>query len=250
VTGALLEVRELSVSFGGLHAVQDVSFDVAAGRIVGLIGPNGAGKTTTIDALSGFVGYAEGAVVLDGRRIDGLGPHERARAGLVRTFQSVELFDDLTVREHLLVAASAPRWWSPIVDAVAPRRAARGLDVDFALDAVGLGDLAAARPPALSHGQRRLVAVARALAARPKVLLLDEPAAGLDPDETAALGARLRAVPRERAGVLLVDHDMTFVLDVCDELIVLDLGRVIAHGPAELVRRDPAVVAAYLGGMP
>jgi branched-chain amino acid transport system ATP-binding protein len=244
---ALLEVRELAVSFGGLHAVQDVSLDVPAGTVVGLIGPNGAGKTTTIDALCGFVAYAEGTVTLAGRRIDAMKPHQRARAGLVRTFQSVELFDDLTVRENLLVAATPTRWFSPFVDAVAPRFSARGVDVDFALDVVGLPELGDAHPPELSHGQRRLIGVARALAARPKVLLLDEPAAGLDPTETAALGELLRTLPAADVGVLLVDHDMTLVLDVCDSLTVLDLGVVIASGPAQHVREDPAVIAAYLG---
>jgi len=245
---AVLAVEHLSVNYGGLLAVDDVSIEVAAGTVHSLIGPNGAGKTTIIDALSGFVAAATGRIVLDGRPVEMLPAHGRARAGLVRTFQSIELFDDLDLRENLLVAAAPSRWWSPVVDAVVPSRARRGLDVEFALDALGLSGLGDARPGELSHGQRRLAGVARALAARPRVVLLDEPAAGLDADETAALGAVLRGLPERGIGVLLVDHDMTLVLDVSDTVTVVDFGRVIACGPPDTVRRDPAVVAAYLGG--
>jgi len=244
-----LEVRGLSVSFGGLHAVSELSLSVPAGAVTGLIGPNGAGKTTTIDALCGFVD-ARGTITLGDRRLDELPPHERARAGLARTFQSVELFDDLTVAENLLVAASPGRWWSTMLDLVAPRRDARRVDVGGILDLVGIAELADVRPPALSHGRRRLVSVARALATRPRLLLLDEPAAGLDPDETVALGALLRHLPETGVGVLLVDHDMSLVLDVCRDLVVLDVGVVIASGPTAAVSRDPAVTAAYLGEAP
>ena len=245
----LLEVSELSVRFGGVRAVDAVSIDVRRDSIMGLIGPNGAGKTTTIDALCGFV-PSTGRVSLAERRVDGLPAHQRARAGLVRTFQSVELFDDLTIRENLLVAATSPHWWSPLIDALMPLRSALGVDIDFALAVVGLESFAAARPLELSHGQRRLAGVARTLAARPKLVLLDEPAAGLDPAETAALGAMLRTLPSLGIGVLLVDHDMTLVLDVCTEITVLDFGRVIATGPPAVVRNDRAVIAAYLGGAP
>ena len=245
---ALLDVDELSVAFGGLRAVDDVSLSVRSDRIMGLIGPNGAGKTTTIDALCGFV-PSHGRVDLGGNRIDALPPHQRARNGLVRTFQSVELFNDLSVRENLLVAATTSRWWSPVVDAIAPRRSARGANIDFALDVVGLRELAEVRPGALSHGQRRLAGVARALARTPKLVLLDEPAAGLDPSETADLGRVLRSLPEAGIGVLLVDHDMNLVLDICDELTVLNFGRVIAAGSPTAVREDPAVIAAYLGGV-
>ena len=245
---ALLEVDGLSVTYGGVRAVHDVSLSVSADSIMGLIGPNGAGKTSTIDALCGFVPNAQGEVTLGGQRIDGLPAHQRARCGMGRTFQSVELFDDLSVHENLLVAALTPRWWTPLVDAVAPRRTARGIDVDFALDVMDLRSLADARPPELSYGQQRLVGVARALAGRPKLLLLDEPAAGLDPTETAALGRLIRTVAEQEIGVLLVDHDMTLVLEVCDEITVLDFGRVIASGSTAAVCADPAVINAYLGG--
>ena len=244
----LLDVDELTVTFGSLRAVDGVSLSVHSDRIMGLIGPNGAGKTTTIDALCGFVA-SHGRVSLGGASIDALPPHQRTRAGLVRTFQSVELFDDLTVRENLLVAAITPRWWSPFVDAIAPRSGSRDVDIDFALDVVDLRHLADAQPDALSHGQRRLAGVARALAARPKVVLLDEPAAGLDPSETRALGEVIRLLPEAGIGVLLVDHDMSLVLDVCDEIMVLDFGRVIATGATATIREDPTVIAAYLGGV-
>ncbi len=244
---AALDVTELSVSFGALVAVDDVSFSVADGSIMGLIGPNGAGKSTTIDALCGFV-PAHGSVRLAGESLEGMRAHQRARAGLGRTFQAVELFDDLSVRENLLVAAIRERWWSPFVDAVSPRRSARGVVVEDALALMGLADLADARPTQLSHGQRQLVGVARALAGRPRVVLLDEPAAGLDPTETERLGQLLTSLPDAGVSVLVVDHDMNLMLEVCDEITVLDFGRVIASGPTDQVRNDPAVIAAYLGG--
>ena len=243
-----LRVENLSVTYGGLRAVDDVSFTLAPGRVLGLIGPNGAGKTTTIDALTGFVPSAQGTISLHDNRIDGTSAHARARAGLVRTFQSVELFDDLSVRENLIVAAQQPRWWSMLSDALTPKRNLQRHEVGEAIELAGITSIADMRPPQLSHGQRRLVGVARALAARPKVVLLDEPAAGLDPSETDALGTLIRRLPELGIGVLLVDHDMTLVLEVCDDLVVLDFGRVIASGPPHEVRADPAVVAAYLGG--
>lgn len=246
----LLQVRGLGVSYGGLRAVDDVDLDLEQPSVRGLIGPNGAGKTTTIDALCGYVPGAGGAITLNGRRVDDLPAHRRARAGLVRTFQAVELFDDLTVAENLLVATAAPQWWSPVVDAVAPRRAQRAAAdaVDTALEHCGITELRECRPTTLSHGQRRLVGVARALASGPRVVLLDEPAAGLDPAETETFGALVRALPSHGIGVILVDHDMSLVLDVCDRITVLDFGRVIAEGTPDEITGDPAVVAAYLGG--
>ena len=243
----LLEVVDLTVEFGGLRAVDGLSITVDDHALMGLIGPNGAGKTTTIDALCGFV-RSKGKILLAGRPIENLPPYQRARAGMVRTFQSIELFEDLTVAENLVVASTVPRWWSPFLDAIVPRRGVRGIDTEFALDVVGLRPLAGARPSELSHGQRRLAGVARAIAARPKLVLFDEPAAGLDPSETADLGQVLRRLPELGIGVLLVDHDMSLVLDVCDQLTVVDFGRVIASGAPEAVRDDPTVITAYLGG--
>lgn len=237
----------IDVSFGGVHAVRDVSIEVGDRELVGLIGPNGAGKTTTIDALTGFVRH-RGRVWVGGHDVSDEPPHRRASAGLARTWQSLELFDDLTVEENLRVAADRSSAGSTLLDAVAPRRRRADDDgVDWAIDLLDLAPVAAAYPPALSLGQRKLAAVGRGLAGRPGVLLLDEPAAGLDSTESLELGAVLQRVVDEGTSILLVDHDMALVLGVCDRLAVLDFGQVIAEGPPDVVRADPRVVAAYLG---
>jgi branched-chain amino acid transport system ATP-binding protein len=243
----LLDISELVVRYGGVNAVDRVSLTVEPGTVVGLIGPNGAGKTTLVDALTGFVPAAQGTITFDGARIDDLSAHERARRGVVRTFQSIELFEDLTVRENVLAAAERTRWWSLFADAVAPSRGAPPADVDWALSLLELDDTAERLPSVLSLGQRKLVGVARALASRPKLLLLDEPAAGLDTGESQILGDHLRGVLDHGITVLLVDHDMALVLGVCDTLWVLDYGRLIAHGTPEEIQRNADVVTAYLG---
>jgi branched-chain amino acid transport system ATP-binding protein len=237
----------LGVSFGGVRAVHDLSIEVGAGKLVGLIGPNGAGKTTTIDALTGFVRH-RGRVWAGERDLTEEPPHRRAGAGVGRTWQSLELFDDLTVTENLQVAADRSTVASTLADAVRPgRRRADGDGVPWAIDMLELGAVASSYPPSLSLGQRKLAAVGRGLAARPDVLLLDEPAAGLDSTESLELGAVLRRVVDAGTSILLVDHDMALVLGVCDHLYVLDFGELVAEGPPESVRADPRVVAAYLG---
>lgn len=242
----LLEATDLSVRYGGVVALDGVTFDVAPGEVVGLIGPNGAGKTTCIDGLTGFRALDRGRVRFAGRDLAGAGPHERARRGFVRTFQSLELFDDLSVGENLLVAASTPGWRATLTDALWPKRHDRD-SVDEIVGLLGLGAVADRRPVELSNGERHLVALGRALVARPRLVLLDEPAAGLDTGESAELGRLLRSLPDRGVAVLLVDHDMDLVMGVCDRVHVLDFGRVIAGGPPDAVRSDPLVVSAYLG---
>jgi branched-chain amino acid transport system ATP-binding protein len=245
---ALVETEGLTVTFGGLNANDSVNIVVEQGTFVGLIGPNGAGKTTFIDAITGFVTPSAGLVRFDGRDITGLPAHERARLGLCRTWQSLELFEDLSVKDNLLVAAERPRWYSFITDMLHLTRAASLEDrVEWALEAVGLSGVGDALPSDLSHGRRKLVGVARALVAQPQLVLLDEPAAGLDTMESKVLGSELRRLLDAGITVFLIDHDMGLVLNVCDYLYVLDFGRIIAEGTAAQIRTDPAVVAAYLG---
>lgn len=243
---ALLAVGELTVRHGGLVALDGVGLAVGEGEIAGVIGPNGAGKTTLIDTLTGFTRPATGHITFDGRTVTDAPPHARARHGLVRTFQSLELFDDLTVRENLVVASSTPRWTSTVTDLFWPK-GSKDPQADEVLDSLGLGAWADRLPTELSNGQRHLVALARALAARPRLVLLDEPAAGLDATETAELRDVLVRLPGLGTSVLLVDHDMALVLGVCDRIHVLDFGRVIAVGTPAEVRADSNVIAAYLG---
>lgn len=242
----LLETQDLSVNFGGLLALESVSLSVSAGSFVGLIGPNGAGKTTFVDSITGFV-PSHGTVRFDDRDLSRARPHQRARAGLVRTFQSLELFEDLTIRENLLVGNQRARWWSVLADSVRPSVRTSEADVDWALELLDLTADADRLPGELPHGRRKLIGVGRALASRPRLVLLDEPAAGLDTGESAELGRRLRLLLDHGISVLLVDHDMSLVLRVCDLIYVLDFGRVIAQGSPGEIQRDPSVVAAYLG---
>jgi ABC-type branched-subunit amino acid transport system ATPase component len=244
----LLDVKGLRVTYGGVVAVSDVSLNIGEGEVFGLIGPNGAGKTSMIDALTGYHRPAAGTIVFDGRDITRMRPHRRARAGLGRTFQSVELFDDLTVDENLLVASEHAGVSRALRDLFLPAQAPDRRAVDWAIEVCGLGSVLDRYPREISHGQRKLVGVGRALAQEPKLVLLDEPAAGLDTDESIALGRRLRSLPDEHGvTVLLVDHDMGLVLGVCDRILVLDFGKQIADGVPEEIRTDPRVLKAYLG---
>jgi branched-chain amino acid transport system ATP-binding protein len=242
---ALLLAEGVSVAFGGVKALVEVDLEVGPAELVGLIGPNGAGKTTFIDAVTGFTPVTAGRVSLEGRDLAGLTPDRRARLGLVRTFQAAETFAPLTVTEHLLAAAQPPGAWGALRDLVWPRRTS--VDVAWVLDELGLTAAADQYPDDLSYGQRKLVDLARALVTKPQVVLFDEPAAGLDSTETAELAGLLRTVRDRGIGVLLIDHDMDLVLEVCDRVFVLDFGRLIASGTPAEIRADAKVIDAYLG---
>jgi branched-chain amino acid transport system ATP-binding protein len=242
----VLATTGLSVHFGGVRAVDEVDVVVEEGQLVGLIGPNGAGKTTFVDAITGFVRYT-GRAELDGRDLAGMPPHARARRGLARTWQSTELFDDLTVRENLMVAAERPSLLA-LAGELVGRPAVDDAATDAALELLELGSLADAMPSELTQGRRKLVGVARAIAMQPRLLCLDEPAAGLDTHESGELGRQLRQIADAGTATLLIDHDMGLVLTICDRIVVLEFGKVIASGPPDEVRRDPLVVKAYLGG--
>jgi sulfate-transporting ATPase len=236
----LLDVERVTVQYGGVIAVNEISFSVPEGAIVGLIGPNGAGKTTTMDALSGFAA-CHGEITLGGMSLVGCSPHQRVRAGLGRTFQGMDLYDDLSVAENVVVGqyARAGRWTM--------LRRHEYAAVDAVLAELGLATLRDATVRELSQGQRQLVSVARALVGRPQLLLLDEPAGGLDTSESGWLADRLLTVRDEGTTILLIDHDMSLVLGLCDEIHVMDFGRLIASGSPAAVRANPRVAEAYLG---
>lgn len=237
---SLLDVRAVSVRFGGKHALDDVSLQADAGRITGLIGPNGAGKTTLFNVVCGLLGPDRGRVSLGGQSLDGLSPHKRARRGLARTFQRLELFTMLSVRENVQVAVETHRRWAGDKEPVGAR-------VDELVDLVGLTDVAQERVTVLPTGHGRLVELARALACRPEVLLLDEPASGQTSQETDRFAALLRQLATGGMAVVLVEHDMGLVMPVCDIVHVLDFGRMLMVGTPAEIQADEAVLSAYLG---
>jgi branched-chain amino acid transport system ATP-binding protein len=236
-----LSTDGVSVRFSGLMALDHVSIRIPRGQVTGLIGPNGAGKSTLFNVISGLLRPTSGVVRLGDRDITRLRPHRRARLGIARTFQRLEVFTSLTVRENVLVAAEMRQRWAP--DRTRPAEV-----VDELLERVGIAGLADREAATLPTGSARLVEVARALACAPGYLLLDEPSSGLDDEETDALGALLLRLAADGTGVLLVEHDIPMVMGTCATISVLDFGQVIATGTAAEVQADPQVQTAYLGG--
>ena len=249
VAGSTLAIEGLTVRFGSVVAVNDVSMEVRPGEVVGLIGPNGAGKTTLIDAVTGFVEASEGSISLDDRRIDGLNATRRARMGLRRSFQSLELFEDVSVEENIRAGSDQrASKWSWVTDLFWPGRHELPPTAVAAVHEFELEPHLDKTPEELPYGRRRLVGIARTVAAGPSVVLLDEPAAGLDETESADLARLIRRLADERnMAVLLVEHDVGLVMSTCDRVVVIDFGHVIGSGTPEEVRGDRAVREAYLG---
>jgi branched-chain amino acid transport system ATP-binding protein len=249
---SLLELQNVTQRFGGLVAVDDVTASIAQGGVTAVIGPNGAGKTTLFNAISGFRTPSAGRIVFGGVDITGMAPERIATVGLVRTFQLVQLFGELTAMENVKVGChlhTRGDLLAAILRSPATRRSERQVEADARklLDFVGLTDVADVAASSLPYGQQRLLEIARALAAQPKLLLLDEPAAGLNSGETARLSATIREIAARGTTVLLIEHDMKLVMSTADRVIVLDFGRKIAEGTPDEVRANPAVIAAYLG---
>jgi len=238
----VLEVSRISMAFGGVHVLSEVSLSVTAGGVTGLIGPNGAGKTTLFNVVSGLLEPRSGQVMIDGHDVTGAGPAARARRGVARTYQRLELFTSLSVRDNIRVAGEIRNTWER------RGRIDVATETDRTIEMVGLGDVAEREVSTLPTARARVVEVARALMIQPKVLLLDEPASGQTEEETAAFGQLLRKLVDERGlAICLVEHDVNLVMGSCELIYVLDYGEIIASGPPEQVRRDPTVVNAYLG---
>jgi len=239
---AALEVMKVSVAFGGARVLHDVSVTVADGSVTGLIGPNGAGKTTLFNVVSGLLKPQSGRIFIEGREVTKAGPDRRARRGLARTYQRLELFTSLTVRDNIRVAGEIRNTWTR------RERIDAATLTDRIIEFFGLADVAEREVSELPTGRARVVEMARALMTQPKVLLLDEPAAGQTEEETAAFGRLVRQLVDESGlAICLVEHDLSLVMGTCEYIYVLDHGVIIAHGTPDQVKNDPAVINAYLG---
>jgi len=238
---ALLEVRGANVRFGGHAAVRDVDLDVEPNQVTGLIGPNGAGKTTLFNVITGLQEIVSGKVVLDGHDLTDAKAHVRARAGIARTFQRLEVFGSLTARDNVLTAAEIRKSWAH------NRHGDPEAETDALLERVGITDVAHHRVDAMPTGLARLVELARALATQPKVLLLDEPASGLDDSESETFAELLMQLAREGTAILLVEHDVQLVMQVCAHIHVLDFGAILAVGTPQEIQQNQTVLDAYLG---
>jgi len=248
VTPMELVVRDIHVSFGGIHALNGVSISVSPGEVVGVMGPNGAGKTTLIDVITGFLKPDSGSIEIDGKRIEGLSASRRSRRGMGRSFQSLELFDELSVRENIAAASDRRDFGAYFSGLVVREKVELTETARAAVAMLQLQGEMDRTPRELAYGQRRLVAIARAIATEPSILLLDEPAAGLNESETEELGHLIRRLADEWGlGIVLVEHDVALMMTVCDRLIAVDFGQTIAEGTPAQIRSDPRVIASYLG---
>jgi branched-chain amino acid transport system ATP-binding protein len=237
---ALLSAEDVVVRFGGLRALSEANLEVEPGRVTGLIGPNGAGKTTCFNVITGLQEPTSGRVMFDGKDITDTNPFKRARMGIARTFQKLEAFSSLSARDNVLVASEQRKAWDK-------SKFDPGQVADEMLERVGIADVSDFMVGTLSTGTARRVELARALATNPKVLLLDEPSSGLNEEETEDMARLLRMLTKEGLAVLLVEHDMSFVMGTCEYIYVLDFGQIIATGTPAEVQADPMVQAAYLG---